>query len=79
VPAGTAKSGEKAGIAQSVVAKGKGQREGMRAGDHRRRAAQAVIEQLSTIDPLHTTPLEALMLLTELKKLVEDGEGRTFL
>jgi DNA mismatch repair protein MutS len=33
----------------------------------------AIIERLSRIDPLHTTPMEALGLLAELKKLVEFG------
>lgn len=32
-----------------------------------------VMEKLSRIDPLHTTPMEALRLLAELKKLVEIG------
>jgi len=36
---------------------------------------QAVIDQLRKIDPLHTTPMEALVLLAELKKLVE-GKGQ---
>jgi DNA mismatch repair protein MutS len=34
---------------------------------------QAVIDQLRRLDPLHTTPMEALVLLAELKKLVESG------
>jgi DNA mismatch repair protein MutS len=33
----------------------------------------AVLEKLTLIDPLHTTPMEALRLLAELKKLVEIG------
>lgn len=33
----------------------------------------AVIEKLSQVDPLHTTPMEALRLLAELKKLAEIG------
>lgn len=33
-----------------------------------------VMEKLSRIDPLHTTPMEALSLLAELKKLAEIGE-----
>ena len=37
--------------------------------------APAVIEHLSSIDPLHTTPMEALLLLVELKKLAE-GRGK---
>jgi DNA mismatch repair protein MutS len=32
---------------------------------------RAVIERLSNVDPLHTTPMEALLLLAELKKLAE--------
>jgi DNA mismatch repair protein MutS len=39
------------------------------------RTAPAVIEHLSRIDPLHTTPMEALSLLVELKKLAE-GRGK---
>jgi DNA mismatch repair protein MutS len=35
--------------------------------------AQAVIDRLLRVDPLHTTPMEALILLAELKKLVERG------
>jgi DNA mismatch repair protein MutS len=31
----------------------------------------AVLERLARVDPLHTTPMEALLLLAELKKLVE--------
>lgn len=33
--------------------------------------SHAVIEKLSRVDPLHTTPMEALKLLAELKKLAE--------
>jgi hypothetical protein len=33
----------------------------------------AIIEKLSRIDPLHTTPMEALRLLAELKQLAEIG------
>lgn len=33
--------------------------------------SHAVIEKLSQVDPLHTTPMEALRLLAELKKLAE--------
>lgn len=32
---------------------------------------QAVLERLTGVDPLHTTPMEALLLLAELKKLAE--------
>jgi DNA mismatch repair protein MutS len=35
--------------------------------------SQAVIEKLARVDPLHTTPMEALKLLAELKKLAEIG------
>ena len=35
----------------------------------------AVLERLTRVDPLHTTPMEALLLLAELKKLVE-GTGQ---
>jgi DNA mismatch repair protein MutS len=38
-----------------------------------RAETQAVIERLSRIDPLHTTPMEALQLLAELKKLGDSG------
>src|SRR2546422_4384327 len=38
-------------------------------GANGRPAAQTVIERLLQIDPLHTTPLDALLLLAELKKL----------
>jgi DNA mismatch repair protein MutS len=34
---------------------------------------RAVIDRLSRIDPLHTTPMEALRLLAELKKMAEIG------
>ena len=33
----------------------------------------AIIEKLSRIDPLHTTPMEALGFLADLKKLAESG------
>lgn len=36
---------------------------------------RTVIERLSRVDPLHTTPMEALLLLAELKKLAEGGKG----
>ncbi|HEV8715393.1 MAG TPA: DNA mismatch repair protein MutS [Candidatus Binatia bacterium] len=39
------------------------------------RTAPAVMEHLSGIDPLHTTPMEALALLAELKNLAE-GRGK---
>jgi DNA mismatch repair protein MutS len=32
---------------------------------------QTVLERLTDVDPLHTTPMEALLLLAELKKLME--------
>jgi DNA mismatch repair protein MutS len=38
------------------------------------RRARSVIEQLSGIDPLHTTPMEALLRLAELKKLADGRE-----
>ncbi len=38
------------------------------------RASHVVIEKLSRVDPLHTTPMEALLLLAELKKLSESSE-----
>ncbi|HKA53082.1 MAG TPA: DNA mismatch repair protein MutS, partial [Candidatus Binatia bacterium] len=46
-----------------------------RAEEHLRQTAPAVMEHLSGIDPLHTTPLEALSLLVELKNLAE-GRGK---
>jgi DNA mismatch repair protein MutS len=39
-----------------------------------RPALQAVLKQLRETDPLHTTPMEALLLLAELRKLVEEGQ-----
>ena len=36
-----------------------------------RPADSAVMERLAQLDPLHTTPMEALMLVAELKKLME--------
>lgn len=36
-------------------------------------ASHAVLEQLTRIDPLHTTPMEALRLLAELKRLAESS------
>ena len=38
--------------------------------DNERAQTQAVIDRLVTIDLLHTTPLEALVLLSNLKKLL---------
>jgi DNA mismatch repair ATPase MutS len=36
---------------------------------------RAILDRLSRIDPLHTTPMEALSLLAELKRLAEsDGK-----
>ena len=35
---------------------------------------QTVLERLTRVDPLHTTPMEALLLLAELKKLAEGGD-----
>jgi DNA mismatch repair protein MutS len=46
-----------------------------RENENTRRTAPAVMEHLSGIDPLHTTPMEALSLLVELKKLAE-GRGK---
>ena len=37
--------------------------------------AYAVVERLLEIDPLRTTPMEALLLLAELKKLAK-GAGK---
>src|SRR5262249_19054105 len=37
---------------------------------------QALLERLANVDPLHTTPMEALLLLAELKKLAE-GTGKS--
>lgn len=45
------------------------QREGL--GPKARPGPHAVIERLLSVDPLHTTPMEALLLLAELKKLAE--------
>lgn len=52
---------------------GSGQRGGAQTKEKEHLGEQAVIEQLRRIDPLHTTPMEALVLLAELKKLVESG------
>ena len=38
-----------------------------------RAEAQAVLDRLLRADPLHTTPMEALLLLAELRKLAEGG------
>ena len=37
--------------------------------------AQPVLARLARVDPLHTTPIDALVLLAELKKLAEGGEA----
>jgi DNA mismatch repair protein MutS len=43
------------------------------AEQYRVREPHVVLKKLMTVDPLHTTPLEALRLLAELKKLAESG------
>jgi DNA mismatch repair protein MutS len=50
-----------------------GQQGGAQTKEKEHPGEQAVIDQLRRIDPLHTTPMEALVLLAELKKLVESG------
>ena len=37
--------------------------------------AQPVLARLARVDPLHTTPIDALVVLAELKKLAEGGEA----
>jgi DNA mismatch repair protein MutS len=69
---------EKERAALRTAAKGLVQREHNEGKGNRvngRPATQAVIERLSGVDPLHTTPMAALLLLAELKKLTE-GTGR---
>jgi len=49
-------------------------RKDLREGENGIVKAQEVTEKLKGVDPLHTTPMEALLLLAELKKLVEEGK-----
>jgi DNA mismatch repair protein MutS len=63
-PSATAQHPERNGIVPAEGAK-----------ENTRRTALAVMEHLSGIDPLHTTPLEALSLLVELKNLA-GGRGK---
>ncbi len=69
---------EKEGFALNATAQ-EAKRNGLIPADKEKenvlRTAPDVIERLSGIDPLHTTPLEALLLLVELKKLAE-GSGK---
>lgn len=53
------------------AAGGPPQREGAQARE--RQGSLAVMERLSQVEPLHTTPMEALALLATLKKLAEGG------
>ena len=36
---------------------------------------QAVVDRLAQVDPLRTTPIEALLLIAELKRMAEGGAG----
>lgn len=47
------------------------QKRGVQTREQRRN--RAVVERLARIDPLHTTPMEALVLLAALKRLAEGG------
>jgi len=46
-------------------------------GKNPNRAIQAILNRLREIDPLRTTPMEALFLLVELRKLAEEGQRET--
>ncbi|MGH7960696.1 MAG: MutS-related protein, partial [Candidatus Binatia bacterium] len=65
---------EKERTTPALVVQGADHREVARAEVDRqngRTSVQTVIGRLLSIDPLHTTPMEALLLLAELKKLAE--------